>query len=140
MTKFIHLQPKTHLSIISRAKFKENPRKMTKIESENEFLTSIKGYNSGLNWQNLPTYNPKLPPYYINSYTKFEENPSKMLKMMSGNEALTDGQTDGRTDGQTDGRTYKSYSIDCTPELSLWIANFTHSALIPDLKHYGMQL
>ena len=51
--------------------------KMLKIESRNEFLTSIKGYNSGLNWRNLPIYNPKPLLPNINSYTKFEENWSK---------------------------------------------------------------
>ena len=47
---------------------------MPKIESENKFLTSIKGNNSVLICQNLPIYNP-IPLFYnINSHTKFEEN------------------------------------------------------------------
>ena len=50
---------------------------MLKIESRNEFLTSIKGQNSGLNWRNLSIYNPKPLLPNINSYTKFEENRSK---------------------------------------------------------------
>ena len=50
---------------------------MIKIESGNKFLTSIKGHNSGLYWQNLPIFNPKPLLPNINSYTKFEENRSK---------------------------------------------------------------
>ena len=71
---------------------------MLKIECGNEFLTSIKVHNSGLNCRNLPIYNPKPLLPNINSYTKFEENWSKMLKKESGNEALMDGQKDGQTD------------------------------------------
>ena len=49
-------------------------KKMPKIESENIFLTSIKGYNSVLICQNLPIHNPRTLLYNIDSYTKFEEN------------------------------------------------------------------
>ena len=52
-------------------------KKIIKIESGNEFLTSIKGHNSGLNCQNLHIYNSKPLLPNINSYTKFEENRSK---------------------------------------------------------------
>ena len=47
---------------------------MPKIESENKFLTSIKGYNSVLICQNLTICNPKTLIHNINSHTKFEEN------------------------------------------------------------------
>ena len=47
---------------------------MPKIESENKFLTSIKGYNSVLICQNLPICNPKTLIHNIDSHTKFEEN------------------------------------------------------------------
>ena len=50
---------------------------MLKIESGNKFLMSIKGHNSGLNWQNLLIFNPKPLLHNINSYQKFEENRSK---------------------------------------------------------------
>ena len=49
-------------------------KKMPKIESENKFLTSIKGYNSVLICQNLPICNPKTLLHNIDSHTKFEEN------------------------------------------------------------------
>ena len=47
---------------------------MPKIESENQFLTSIKGRNSVLICQNLPIYNPRTLLPDINSHSKFEEN------------------------------------------------------------------
>ena len=47
---------------------------MPKIESENQFLTSIKGRNSVLNCQNLPICNPRTILPNINSHSKFEEN------------------------------------------------------------------
>ena len=77
---------------------------LAKIESKNEFLTSIKGHNSSLNWRNLPIYNPKPLLPNIKSYTKFKENRSlkkidqKMLKIESWNKGW---RTDGRTDTQT---------------------------------------
>ena len=37
-------------------------KKMPKIESENKFLTSIKGYNSVLICQNLPICNNQITP------------------------------------------------------------------------------
>ena len=49
-------------------------KKMPKIESENKFLTSIKGYNSVLIRQNLPICNPRTLLPNIDSHTKFEEN------------------------------------------------------------------
>ena len=49
-------------------------KKMPQIESENKFLTSIKGYNSVLICQNLPICNPRKPLHNIDSHTKFEEN------------------------------------------------------------------
>ena len=75
---------------------------MLKIESGNEFLTSIKGHNSGLNWRNLPIYNPKPLLPNINSYTKFEENRSK-----NAQDREQKRSADGRTDRRTDGRTHK---------------------------------
>ena len=49
-------------------------KKMPKIESENKFLTSIKGYNSVLICQNLPICNPRTLLHNIDSHTKFKEN------------------------------------------------------------------
>ena len=68
---------------------KKISQKMLKIESRNKYPTSIKGHSSGLNWRNLPIYDPKPILPNINSYTKFEENRSKMLKIESGKEFLT---------------------------------------------------
>ena len=45
---------------------KDIGKKMPNIESENKFLTSIKGYNSVLIRQNLPVCNP-------DPHTKFED-------------------------------------------------------------------
>ena len=73
---------------------------MPKIESENQFLTSIKGRNSVLICQNLPICNPRTLLPNINSHSKFEENWLKMLPAESENDALTDRRTD-------DGRTYR---------------------------------
>ena len=47
---------------------------MPKIESENQFLTSIKGRNSVLICQNLHICNPRTLLPIINSHSKFEEN------------------------------------------------------------------
>ena len=47
---------------------------MPKIESENQFLMSIKGYNSVFICQNLPICNPRTLLQNIDSHTKFEEN------------------------------------------------------------------
>ena len=47
---------------------------MPKIESENQFLTSIKGYNYVLVCQNLPICNSRTLLNNIDSHTKFEEN------------------------------------------------------------------
>ena len=66
---------------------------MLKTESGNKFLTSIKGHNSGLNWRNLPIYNPKPLLPNINSNTKFGENRSKNAQGRERKEALTDGRT-----------------------------------------------
>ena len=82
---------------------------MPKIESENQFLTSIKGRNSVLICQNLPLCNSRTLLPNINSHSKFEENwftnaPSRQWKRCA--DGRTDIQTDGRTDGRTDdGRT-----------------------------------
>ena len=70
---------------------------MPKIESENQFLTSIKGRNSVLICQNLPICNPRTLLPNINSHSKLEENWLKLLPEKSENDALTEGQTDGRT-------------------------------------------
>ena len=80
---------------------------MPKIESENQFLTSIKGRNSVLICQNLPICNPRTLLPNINSHSKFEENWLEMLPAESENDALMDGRTDVQTDGQTDGRTFE---------------------------------
>ena len=53
---------------------------MPKIESENQFLTSIKGYNSVLICQNLPICNPRTLLHNIDSHTKFEENQYRNAK------------------------------------------------------------
>ena len=47
---------------------------MPKIESENKFLTTIKGYNSEVIGRNLPICNPRTLLHNIDSQTKFEEN------------------------------------------------------------------
>ena len=84
---------------------KEIGKGMPKIESENQFLTSIKGRNSVLICQNLPICNPRTLLPNINSHSKFEENLLKMLPAKSENDALTDGRLYRRTDRQTDGQT-----------------------------------
>ena len=55
-------------------------KKMLKLESENKFLTSIKGYNSVLICQNLPICNPRTLLHNIDSHTKFKENWLKNSK------------------------------------------------------------
>ena len=70
---------------------------MQKIESENQFLMSIKGRNSVLICLNLPLCNSRTLLPNIISHSKFEENWLKMLPAESENDALTDRQTDGRT-------------------------------------------
>ena len=62
---------------------------MPKIESENQFLTPIKGRNSVLIYQNLPICNPRALLLNINSHSKFEENwlkkfSQQRVKMMRG--------------------------------------------------------
>ena len=75
---------------------------MPKTESENKFLTSIKGYNSVLICHNLPICNPRTLLPNINSHSKFEENWLKNAPTESENDALTDGRTGRRTeDAQT---------------------------------------
>ena len=74
---------------------------MPKIESENQFLKSIKGRKSVLIRQNLPICNPRILLPNINSHSEFEENWLKMLPAESENDALTDVQTDGQTDGHS---------------------------------------
>ena len=86
---------------------------MPKIESENQFRTSIKGRNSVLICQNLPICNTRALLPNINPQSKFEENWLNILPAESEYDALTDGrkyrrtdkQTDRQTDRQTDGRT-----------------------------------
>ena len=68
-------------------------KEMPQIESEKQFLTSIKSHNSVLIRRNLPICNPKAFLPNINSITKFEENWFKMHPSESENEALTDGRT-----------------------------------------------
>ena len=70
---------------------------MPKIESENQYLTPIKGRNSVLICQNLHICNPRTLLPNIKSHSKFEENWLKMLPAGSENDALTDGRIDGRT-------------------------------------------
>ena len=53
---------------------------MPKIESENKFLTSIKGYNSVLICQNLPICNPRTLIHNIHPCNKFEENRKRNAK------------------------------------------------------------
>ena len=73
---------------------------MPKIESENQFPTSVKSHNSVLICQNLPIFNPKTLLPNINSYTKFEE---KWLQYASDRKwkRSPDGRTDRRTDTRT---------------------------------------
>ena len=71
---------------------------MTKIESENQFLTSIKGRNSVLICQNVPLCNTRTLLPNINSHSKFEEN---WLKNAPSRVKMMRWQTDGGTDGQT---------------------------------------
>ena len=54
--------------------------KMPKIESENKFLTSIKGYYSVLICQNLSICNPRTLLHHIDSHTNFEENRQRNAK------------------------------------------------------------
>ena len=49
-------------------------KRMPKIESEKQFLTSIKGRNCALICQNLPICDPRTLLSNINSHSKFEEN------------------------------------------------------------------
>ena len=66
---------------------------MPKIESENQFLTSIKSRNSVPICQNLRIFNPRTLLPNINSHSKFEENWLKMLPAESENDVLTDRNT-----------------------------------------------
>ena len=52
----------------------KDTKKKPKIESENKFLTSIKGYNTVLICQNLPICNPRTLLHNIVYHSKFEEN------------------------------------------------------------------
>ena len=75
---------------------------MPKIESEKQFLTSIKGRNSVLICHNIPICNPRTCLPNINTHSKFEENwfknaPSRVKTMRLWTDVQTDGQTDGRT-------------------------------------------
>ena len=70
-------------------------KEIPKIESENQFLTSLKGHNSVLICRNLPICNPKTLLPNINSYTKFEEIVKKTKRWW------TDGQKDSWTDTWT---------------------------------------
>ena len=70
---------------------------MLKIESGNEFLTSIKGNNSGLIDEIYPSTIPNHSFLISTLIQSLKKIGQKLLKIESGNEALTDGQTDGRT-------------------------------------------
>ena len=79
----LYLFVKMYPSVIPRHYFsistlipslKKIGKKMLKLESENKFLMSIKGYNSVLVYQNLPVCNPRTLLRNIDSHTKFEEN------------------------------------------------------------------
>ena len=76
---------------------------MPKIESENQFLTSIKGRNSVLICQNLPICNPRTLLPNINPHSKLEENWLKILPAESEKDALTNGQTDIQPNGHLGG-------------------------------------
>ena len=56
--------------------FEEKP----KIESEKQFITSIKGHNSVLICQNVFICNPGTLLHNINYHTKFEENRQRNAK------------------------------------------------------------
>ena len=70
---------------------------MLKIESGNNFLTSIKDHNSGLIDEIYPSTIPNYSFLISTLIQSLKKMGQKMLKIESGNEALTDGCTDGRT-------------------------------------------
>ena len=79
----LYLSVEIHPSAIPRHCFsistlipslKKIGKKMLKLESENKFLTSIKGYNSVPICQYLPICNPRTLLHNIDSHTKFDEN------------------------------------------------------------------
>ena len=70
---------------------------MSKIESENQFPTSVKSHNSVLICQNLPIFNPKTLLPILTLIPSLKKSGYKMHPVESENEALTDGPTDGRT-------------------------------------------
>ena len=68
-------KPRHYFSISTRIpSLKKIRKKVPKIESENKFLTSIKGYNAGFFFQNLPICSPRTLLHNIDSHTKLEEN------------------------------------------------------------------
>ena len=75
---------------------KEISKGMPKIESETNFLTSIKGRNSVLICQNLPICNTRTLLPNINSNSKFEENWLKNAPSREG-KPCADRRTDTRT-------------------------------------------
>ena len=61
---------------------------MPKIQSENKFLTSIKGYNSVLICQNLPICNLRTLLHNIDSHTEFKKIGKGMPKIERENQFL----------------------------------------------------
>ena len=78
---------------------------MRKTESENQFLTSIKGRNSVVIGQKLPICNPRTLLPNIDSHTKFEENWLRNAPSREWTDGRTYRRTDRQMDRQTDGRT-----------------------------------
>ena len=66
--------PRHYFSISTLIPSLKKISKKNAKDSENNFITSIKGYNSVHVCQNLPICNPKTLLHNIDSHTKFEEN------------------------------------------------------------------
>ena len=93
-----------HFFIISTLipSLKKIGKGMPKIESENQFLMSIKGLTLYLFAKIYPSAIPG-HSFPISTLIASLRNLVKMLPAESEHDALTDGRTDGQTDGRTDG-------------------------------------
>ena len=103
------------------AKFEENRYEMPKIESENQFITSIKGHNSALICRNLSICNTKTLLFNINSYTQFEEIGKGMPKIKSENKS----------------RAITLYLFVKIYPSAIREHSFTISTIVPNLKKIG---
>ena len=81
------------------ASLKNIVKGMPKIESGNQFLTSIKGRNSVLICQNLPVCNPRGQdtPSQNTLIASLKKIGTGMPRIESENDALKDGRTDTQT-------------------------------------------